>query len=380
MSEQKELVCHLTTVHLRNDSRIAGKQCLTLGSRLPQLVQLVVADGLGSEEKAEYSVKDLGLIGQSRMHRFVLGFWNALVYFRRCRPTIVHFHDPELIPVALALKLLGVRIIYDVHEDLPRQVNAKYWIPRPFRRIVAGLVTAVEWAGSKAFDGIVTVTPTIAARFPNHKTSIVANFPRLSELNRTESAPYAKRSPRFAYVGGITVSRGAIEMVNAISRLPAIADAELHLAGRFSPASFQFQLENEVAWDRVNYHGWADRDQVAKILGGARAGLVVLHPIDNYPDAYPVKMFEYMSTGLPVIASDFPLWRQIVEDAACGILVDPLDSKSIADAMQWVLDNPLEAEAMGKRGREAVEARYNWDSQAAVLLNLYGRLLNSPVS
>jgi hypothetical protein len=159
-------------------------------------------------------------------------------------------------------------------------------------------------------------------------------------------------------------------MVEAIGLVSA-GEACLRLAGAFSPKGLQAEIKELPGWHKVDFQGWADRRQVANLLGRARAGLVVLHPTKRYPDAYPVKMFEYMAAGLPVIASDFSLWRQIVEGAGCGLLADPKDPAAIAKAMQWILDNPREAEAMGRRGRAAVEEKYNWECEAKKLIALY---------
>jgi glycosyltransferase involved in cell wall biosynthesis len=82
-----------------------------------------------------------------------------------------------------------------------------------------------------------------------------------------------------------------------------------------------------------------------------------------------------MSAGLPVIASDYPRWREIVDDAGCGLLVDPTDPAAIAAAMQWILDHPEEAEAMGERGRRAILDRYSWDREADKLIELYATLI-----
>jgi glycosyltransferase involved in cell wall biosynthesis len=81
-----------------------------------------------------------------------------------------------------------------------------------------------------------------------------------------------------------------------------------------------------------------------------------------------------MAAGLPVLASDFPLWRALIEEARCGLTVDPLDPRTIAAAIVTLLDDPEAAEAMGARGRRAVEATYNWSTERTKLLELYASL------
>ncbi len=156
-------------------------------------------------------------------------------------------------------------------------------------------------------------------------------------------------------------------------------DVRLQLAGKFQPVSLRAEMEAQAGWQRVEYTGWANRGRVSEILNSVRAGLVVLHPIPNYLNAYPTKIFEYMSVGLPVVASNFPVWRSIVDKARCGLLVDPLDPSAIAEAIQWILDNPDEAELMGQRGREATETSYNWKTEEEKLVGLYKKLLTDQV-
>ena len=290
------------------------------------------------------------------------------------RPWVVHFHDPELIALGLVLKCSGYRVIYDAHEDVPRQVLTKYWLPAIARWPVSWAVSSVEWLAARALDAIVAAEPKIAGRFPSRKTTLVQNFPILDELVRARGRPYNRRPPHFAYIGGITRIRGVCEVTEALSRTGR-KDIRLCLAGVFQPDRLREEAEALPGWHQVDFYGWAHRSQVADILCEARAGLVVLHPTPKYVDAYPTKMFEYMSVGLPVIVSDFPLWRDIVERAGCGLLIDPLDPQAIADAMRWVLDHPAEAETMGRRGRQAVEERYNWNSEAGKLAALYRKVL-----
>ena len=372
------IILHLTTVHSRTDTRIFVKEEQTLASNLHHKVLLMVADGKGNVEKEQglVSIHDLGNIRGRRLGRMLRGPWRAFFAIRKIKPAIIHFHDSELLPLGFLLKVIGYKVIYDVHEDVPRQTLSKQYLPLAIRKPVAWVISTVEWLGAKAFNAIVPATPKIAEQFPASKTVTIQNFPIANELLNPSPIPYIERPQSFVYVGVIETPRGAIEMIRAFEYLNDIPGARLELAGIFDPSGLKDALRELPGWDSVCYHGQVSRNQVAHLLGCARAGLVTLHPIVNYLDSYPIKMFEYMSAGIPVIASDFPLWRQIIDGAECGFLVDPLNPKSIAGAMRWMLDHPAEAEAMGRRGRQAVERTYNWDSEAVKLLSLYKKLLN----
>jgi glycosyltransferase involved in cell wall biosynthesis len=366
---------HLTTVHPRRDVRIFHKEAQTLRA-LGRPVILVVADGMGDEEKSPDSVRivDVGPV-KGRLARALSGSWRAMRAVMALRPAVVHFHDPELIPMALILKTLGYTIVYDVHEDVPRQILDKHWIPRPLRWTVSKGVTAIERVAKWSFDGFIAATPHIGAKFPASRTVVVQNYPIPSELVIEDGLPYADRPQCVTYIGGIARPRGALEMIKAMPLIVDRPDTRLEIAGPMTPASLEDELRGLAGWQAVTYHGLVDRAAVARILGSARVGLVTLHPTPAYLEALPVKMFEYMAAGLPVIASDFPLWRNIVTEARCGLLVDPKNPSAIADAIRWILDHPEEAEAMGRRGQKAVTTIYTWDLEEKKLIALYERLL-----
>ena len=287
---------------------------------------------------------------------------------------VYHFHDPELIPVGILLKLRGKRVVYDVHEDYPRQILTKDWIPSVFRVAIAKATALVEKIASLLFSGIVTATPAIARRFPAHKTIVVQNFPALGEFTVADAVTYHKRPLRAAYLGAISSARGVFEMVRAMELIPDSLDAKLMLAGAFDSASLEEEVRGLPGWSRVDFLGWQSRRQVADLLASVRAGLVLFHPVPNHVEAEPNKLFEYMGAGLPIVASDFPLWREIVGKTECGLLVDPLDPSAIADAIRWIFEHPDDAAAMGERAQEAARTRYNWDAEARKLLEFYGKL------
>jgi glycosyltransferase involved in cell wall biosynthesis len=153
--------------------------------------------------------------------------------------------------------------------------------------------------------------------------------------------------------------------------------ARLSLVGSFSEPALEREVTAYPGWTRVDAHGHLGRAGVQRAMARAMAGLVTLHPVVNYLDALPVKMFEYMAAGLPVIASRFPLWQEIVEGNGCGVCVDPGDPAAIAAAIDHFCRHPQLARRMGENGRRAVHTRYNWRGEADKLAAFYDRL--SPI-
>ena len=368
------MIAHLTTVHARIDSRIRFREVNSASRLMSEEVRLYVQDGKGDEIDATgfYRVVDTGP-PLRRLLRMSIGGWRIMRALLRDRPRIAHFHDPELIPWALILQWFGILVIYDVHEDVPRQMRHNPRLPKAVRMLLPPAVELVEWLAGLLLSGIVVTTPTIGRRFADRKTILIRNFPILDEMVNKSWVPMTERAPKFAYVGTILGNRGLFTMLDALTGQDGFCTS-LALAGEFTVESEKAKAEQHSNWHKVYDLGWLDRSGVANLLGNVRAGLVTLHPTAHYIDALPTKLFEYMSAGLPVIASDFPLWREIVEQADCGILVDPLVPAEISQAMAWILDHPTEAEAMGKRGRQAVADRYNWRPEAEELIQFYSRM------
>ncbi len=365
------MIIHFTTVHPRDDSRIRSKEVATLAAAFGEDVALYVQDGLGDATDREqgYRIVDTGpRLG--RIMRMTLGAWRMIRAVAKARPRVAHFHDPELLPWALTLRLLGIRIVYDVHEDTPQQVKHNPGLPAIAQRLLPPFVALAEWIGARLISGIVAPTQTIADRFPVASTALVRNFPMLEELHYPNPAPMRDRLLEFAYVGYISETRNIYAMMQAVARLPQ-PEARLRLVGSFALEETEQRARALPEWRSVRFDGWASRQEVAAVLGQVRAGLVLLKPVPHEMETLPIKLFEYMAAGLPVISSDFPVWREIVEGADCGLLVDPRDVDAISEAMNWVMAHPDEAQAMGERGRRAVEERFNWNLEAETLTAFY---------
>ncbi len=365
-------ICHVTSVHVRSDTRIMVKECRTLAEQMADFeVHLVVADGKGDAKHEGVQIHDIGKLPANRLKRGIAGNLGILRRVRALKPQVVHFHDPELLPLGIVLRMMGYRVVYDVHEDVPRDILTKEYLAQPLRQVVSRVAEVVEWFGGRLLSGIVAATPVIARRFPARKTVCVQNFPILGELRPASGNEYLNRPSNVAYVGAIAEIRCSHEMVQSL----ADTEATLLLGGKFSPPTLETELQAMPSYDKVRYFGFVDRTAMANILENSRAGLVLFKARPNYDESQPNKLFEYMSAGIPVIASNFPAWERFVAEVDAGLMVDPDNPAEIGKAIAYILQNPARAKQMGENGRKAVEERFNWNTEGRVLVDFYRRML-----
>lgn len=363
-------VVQFTTVHMPSDPRLS-LQCASL-LKAGWKVSLVATEGrLAVPELTHLTIPTQS----SRLRRVFLSSWHAFARVYKSGAKICHFHDPELIPVGMVLSMLGRKVIYDVHEDMPLQILSKKWLSTWIRRPIAVLTNAVEWVATRVFfSGVVAATPIIAQRFPAKITTTIHNFPKIVAPAALPSMrPLQERADRAIYVGSINEHRGVLELIQSL-QFRKNPQSSMILCGKFHSAALEAECRALPTWNRVDFRGWQTREQVQQAMSEAKVGLVTLGPTLNYIESYPIKLFEYMSMGLPVVASDFPIWRDIVERVGSGLLVDPQNPEEIAAAMDWLMEHPDEAAQMGANGKKAIAEHYNWASQEAKLLALYERL------
>lgn len=366
-------VVHLTTVHPRDDIRIFRKECVSLARAGCEVVQ-VVGDGQGDALVDGVRIIDIGPRPAGRLARMGRQPARALAAVLGLQPALVHFHDPELLPVGVRLARAGLPVVYDAHEDVPRQILTKQWIAAPLRPLLARAFELYENRQVRHLAAVVAATPHIGSRFARvARTSVVVgNYPFTDELAPPMDGATPPRERMVCYVGGLMRTRGLLQMVRAVARVPGL---RLVLCGRFEDAAFEAELRAEPGWAQVDFRGHVGRAEVREVMARARAGLVTLLPLPSYRDSLPIKMFEYMSAALPVVASDFPLWRDIVERHGCGVCVDPIDVGALAAALARLVDDEAAVARLGEAGRAAVQAEYHWPRAERELLALYGRLL-----
>jgi glycosyltransferase involved in cell wall biosynthesis len=362
-------VCHITTVHPVDDHRILHKECRSLREAgydvtlIAPAAENVVLEGI--------SVVALRRTPRNRLERMALRARGAYRAAREVDADLYHFHDPEFLPFAVRLARSGKRVVYDAHEDVPVQMRYKEWIPGRVRPAAVRAFAALEAAAVSRLHAVVTPSHTALERLRRSQptTILLANYPRLDEI--VPAPRWSDRERAACYVGGITRERGARELIAAMAGV----DGVLHIAGAFTPPALRQELEREPGWAHVSYAGRLGRSAINALLARAKVGVIPLHPTANYVDAYPVKLFEYLAAGLPIVATDVPRWRAVLEAHGCGVCVPFGDPALLGAAIERLLDDDDGTRAMGERARSAAERHYSWETQAVALTDLYERLL-----
>lgn len=360
-------ICHLTSVHQPLDVRIFHKECSSL-ARAGYNV-FILHPGKLNEVKNGVTVIGLSLEVKGRLQRMTTVVDKIFERAIELNASVYHLHDPELIRIGKKLLKKGKKVIYDAHEDLPRQISGKDWIPSGARKVVSSLVEKAENNFVRKTTAVVAATPFIASRFRkiNSNTIDVNNFPIIEEFKKSSKE---RNRNEICYIGSISRIRGIFELVTALEK----TNVTLNLAGTFEDKETEAGLKKLKGWSKVRFHGYVGRDAVNEILCSSSIGIVTLYPQVNYLDSLPIKMFEYMAAGIPVISSDFPYWKKIVESVKCGVTVNPKNSDDIAAAVNNMIANIQQMQQFGMNGRKAVEEKFNWKNEEKKLIQLYESL------
>ena len=364
-TRNKRTVVHVSSAHPWTDNRIHYRECATLRDAGYEVTLIAVE----SPSDAPKQVAQLLRIpARSRLKRFLVSAPQALWLAARTRARIVHLHDPELAWGIPILRLMRRDVIFDAHEDLPVDVLNKPYIPVWALPLLKAFAACVVWLGGRS-NRVIAATEAIAERFPVDKTSIVHNYPPLRSAERAVSAD--DREDVAVYIGAMSAIRGTAELLDA-ARDSAFPDGwRLVIAGTATP---EVARRVETAGDEIENQGQLLPEQARQLLLSAKVGIVPFHATPAHLEALPTKMFEYFAAGLPVIASDFPLWRSIVGTHDCGLLVDASSPAAIAKAVREYARDPELLRRHSENARRLAVEELNWEPEGEALIRVYETL------
>ncbi len=361
-------VCHITTVHPLLDDRIFYKECVSL-AKAGFDVSLVV-----THSKAETidGVKIIPLKeSRGRLNRI---FVKSFVAFRKALKTkakLYHFHDPELIFIGILLRVWGKKVIFDSHENVSKQISSKSWIGNKIiRNLVSFFYRGIEKFGIWTFNGVISVTPEIVSFLSKKKGVLIRNFPIVSMIDNAPALPKAS-IPTLIYAGGLTTVRGIKEICEAVSMIEQ--PIQLNLLGPWESDRYKDECLKQSP-KNINYLGMIPMEEVYPHLKAADIGLATLYAEKNYLNSLPIKAFEYMASGIPLIMSDFPYWKKEFNNFA--LFVDPKNPTEIKSQIELLLSDKTFREKLGAKGKQTVLEQYSWESESKQLVNMYQHILS----
>jgi glycosyltransferase involved in cell wall biosynthesis len=286
-------------------------------------------------------------------------------------------HDPELLLVAPVLKARGKVVIYDMHENMPKAIATKSWIGRPLRAVLPAVYSGIERLLLNRMP-VVLAEQSYVKDYGHLQNTVVVQNMVLPEVAEILAQRY--RTPTVGYAGVVAKERGIGVLHQAIGLVRASGIvAEVECVGPVHSITYRHELEALSFGPSGTFrlHERMAPFDALQLMAKCHIGMALLQPTPNYMDSYPTKLFEYMALGMPIVASDFPLYRDVIEGVNCGVCVDPTDPAAAAEAIAYLLRNPELAQEMGRNGRQAARSEYGWGREAEKLLAFYAGLVAS---
>lgn len=369
-------ILHISSAHRVDDQRIYEKQCKSLADAGYD----VTLFGRKSRSTIESndSVKVITFKPRGRLYRFTILQLVILAKIFTLRPHIIHFHDPDLLFIGVISRLIGRKVIYDVHENYSQLIQTKQYLKRPIRKPIALIFGGLERHLSKFCSGIVLADTQLSAPFDANKTAIVRNYQRREVFEEALPLPAQNlketRTLRLIYVGSITEERGALDMVEVVNLLNDRfqINAGLDLVGDVDPVLKKQMLENDRS-GHITLHGYLNYKKSRNLIRHSDAGFCILHPTPAYKDAVPVKFLEYLGFGIPVIVSNFERLRTLGTLFRACIFVDPKDPQNIAKRVAAGLESQFLETSKGSVAQEISE-KFCWQNEESRLIELYRKI------
>lgn len=373
-------ICMLTTTHVLRDDRIFYKEALSLKKHGFEVT--IVGTGPAYEE----NVQGIRLLAIPRAEG-AKGRLQVLSRFVEVAAGIscdaYHFHEPELLWAGRQLKKrTGRFVVFDAHEHYPDMMLNTTRLPKRLKPFAAWAMDRWERHFVPKIDHVITADDNIERRYRemNPQVTTIFNYP-ISDLFYN-AKPDPELEARYAgrdlliYEGGIARVRGPLELLAALNDLRKThSRVKMVFVGPFTDGECEADMKKFIAKEHleewVELVGNVPHVQIPAYVLASKVGLVTLLPVPKFYKNIPIKQFEYMACGVPVVGSFLPPIQSYVEKAQCGYIVDPTRPEDIAAAIRKLLDHPEEAKAMGQRGRRMVAEAWNWEAMGERLAALY---------
>lgn len=364
-------VCHVTSAHSRYDGRIFQKQLGSLAKKYD--CYLICCDNRGNEEKDGIKIISTNSNFRNRYERF---FKAKKLLKKKCidlNADIYQLHDSDLLELALYLKKKNKIVIFDAHEDYEALFLEREWIPKYLRRTLLKMYIIKEKIILSKLDFIICAASHIKDKLIkyNKNIAVIENFPILRE--KMCKAKVNSKENIICFAGSIRKDWNHEIIIKSIANIKNI---KYKIAGSYSKDYYE-SLSLVKGFKKTVFLGRLNVNEVQELYTDSKIGMALCSylPNTNYKvgSLGNTKIFEYMMNDLPVIFTDFELYKCINSERQFGIAVNPYSEKEVKNAILYLLSHPKEAKQMGKNGKLLVQEKYNWNVLERKLYEIYQR-------
>lgn len=364
----KKRICHVTSAHSRYDGRIFLKQCTSLVKKYD--VTLLCCDTLKNEIKNNVKIVSINKKFNNIFERMFLSKKYLKNKCLEIDADVYEFHDSELLSLVKYVKKKDKKVIFDSHEDYPALFLEREWIPNVFRKILKIIYEKYETKVLKKVDYVLCASDHIKNRIEkiNRNCVVIPNYPILDKIEKISNE---SNDIKLCFAGGISEDWNHKAIVNAIQELDNV---KYLIAGNCSD-EYKDKLKKIDVNNKVEFLGRLKYDDVKKLYSECDIGIALCsyRPNVDYKNGSLgiTKIFEYMMFELPVIFTDFTVYKDINNKKQFGLSVNPNSEDDIKVAINYFKKNRKKIEEYGKNGRELVTNDYNWNILEKELFDIY---------
>ncbi len=376
LEPKKKSICHISSVHFALDTRIYYKMCRSLSNTYNVTL---IAIHHSKEQIGEVKIIPFYRY-KSRKWRIAIGWLHMFIKCLRANASLYHMHDPELIPCGLLLRLIGKKVIWDIHENIAEDLFDKPWIRNQQR--IYKIFCFFEKLACRYFY-IILAEKSYEHRYKqlSKNNQTILNYCDIDFFMPFRLPPNKPFTYNLFYIGIILPSRGVLEIIEALHQLKTegltyhfhcVGELYSSLDKTIRALPYYKEIQNQI-----HFYGRKPLEEGYGMAAQMDIGMCIIHEMKNSVDSYPTKLFEYMTIGLPIISSNFPLYKTVVEENNAGLTVIPKEPKQIVEAIK-----SISIEVQNNRHKyynmyQIVSEKYNWQSENEKLLAFYGQLLGN---
>lgn len=292
----------------------------------------------------------------------------------KVKADVYHAHDLDtLLAGYVCSRIRRAKLIYDSHEIATDKTGLKarfFW-----RLLERTLINKADRVIFTTFTRANFTARKYRIKLPEVVSNCTDNHEMVRQVDLRELLSIDRKLKIVLYQGGIQVGRGLEQLVEAVPFLNPGAVVVLVGGGRIKPF-----LEEKVnllgLTERVKFTGLVPLDDLLAYTACADVGLQILQNICfNHFSTDSNKLFEYLTVGVPVVASDFPEIRKVIQEFDAGILIDPHKPENIAAGINQMLSDENRRLKMSDNAKMA-SLKYNWANEKQKLIDIYKFLEN----